>query len=206
MWPLCQIFPMSAQQRCLLNVICITWLVTSIWNCWSWIEVINLLLLLMFAAILMAQSSRGFVQRRMSLIFRAISHLFLEWENRYSVIFINDSFIYPPSVNGFPLFTICWAATKLAAVVDCGGLIHLWKGCCSLQFLISLLKNTFKMHFCCSIISRHVSSTQVSQHRWGEGKWRRPRWIKLYFLPRRFYLGLVVMVIAGFTHSKAASR
>lgn len=53
MGPQGQIPPVSVQQ-------CIAGLIAGIWNCWSGIEVINLLLLLMLAAIVMARSSRGF--------------------------------------------------------------------------------------------------------------------------------------------------
>lgn len=63
----------------------------------------------------------------MSLIFWIISVLFLKSENRHSDIFMNESFMYSPSVNGFPRFIISRAATKLAAVVEFGDAIHFFK-------------------------------------------------------------------------------
>ena len=56
-----------------------------------------------------------------------ISVLFLESENRCFDILMNESFMYSPSVNGFPCFTISRAATKLAAVVEFGDAIHFLK-------------------------------------------------------------------------------
>lgn len=44
--------------------------------------------------------------------------------------------MYSPSVNGFPLFTISRAATKLAVLVDCGEVIHFLKD--------SLLSSAFR--------------------------------------------------------------
>lgn len=103
----------------------------------AWAELMSLICLrLMFSAILMVLSLTVFAERGISLIFWTISPLFLKSENRCSDIFMNNSFKYSLSVNGFPLFTISRAATQLAVLVGCGELIHFLKD--------SLLSSAFR--------------------------------------------------------------
>lgn len=56
-----------------------------------------------------------------------MSSLLLRSENRCSDILMNDSFMYSLSVNCFLCCTISKDATKLAAVVEFGDLIHFFK-------------------------------------------------------------------------------